>query len=133
MSDNPVGRPSVMNQETLLKLNEAFALGCSDEEACYVAGIGKTALYKYQQDHPEFTEHKAALKERPVYLARQSVINGFEKNAELALKYLERKKKDEFSLRTDITTNGKDLPAPILGGISAVHTNDSAPQTPEAE
>lgn len=31
----------------------------------------------------------------------------------------------------DITTNGKDLPTPILGGMS-VHRNNSSQETPEA-
>ncbi len=98
---NDVGRPTVMTDEVLRKLKEAFAFGCTDEEACYYAEIGKTALYDYQNEHPEFTEQKEALKQRPILLARQEVINGLKGNPELALKFLERKKKDEFSLRKE--------------------------------
>ena len=47
-------------------------------------------------------------KENPFLLARTAIVNGFsDKNGgDLALKFMERKKKDEFSLRTELT--GKD-------------------------
>lgn len=101
-----VGRPTIMTDLTLQKLKEAFAFGCTDEEACYYAEIGKSTLYNYQNDNPEFLEQKEALKQRPILLARQEVINGIKGNPELALKFLERKKKDEFSLRSEVT--GRD-------------------------
>ena len=106
MSKNNAGRPTIMTDLTLKKLNEAFAFGCTDEEACYYAEISKQTLYNYQKDHPEFVDQKEALKQRPILLARQEVINGIKGNPELALKFLERKKKDEFSLRSEFT--GKD-------------------------
>lgn len=105
-----VGRPTIMTDLTLQKLKEAFAFGCTDEEACYYAEIGKSTLYNYQNDNPEFLEQKEALKQRPILLARQEVIKGLTGNPELALKFLERKKKDEFSLRSEITgKDGKDI------------------------
>lgn len=100
-----VGRPTLMTENTLQKLEEAFLLGCTDEEACFYADIGKSTLYNYQNDHPEFVERKEQLKNNPIFLARKSVIEGFS-NHELALKFLERKKKDEFSLRQELV--GKD-------------------------
>jgi len=106
MKKSNAGRPTIMTDLTLKKLNEAFAFGCTDEEACYYAEISKQTLYNYQKDHPEFVDQKEALKQRPILLARQEVIKGLEGNPELALKFLERKKKDEFSLRSEFT--GKD-------------------------
>lgn len=100
------GRPPKMVDTTVKKLEEAFSLGCSDLEACVLAGISKQTLYNYQKDHPEFIDRKELLKETPILLARTSVINGLQENPDLALKYLERKKKDEFSLRNELT--GKD-------------------------
>lgn len=38
--------------------------------------------------------------------ARKSVVNALTKDPDLALKYLERKKKDEFSLRSEHTGGG---------------------------
>ena len=99
------GRPTVVNDEVLLKLEEAFALGCTDLEACFYADIGTSTLYKYQEKNPEFAERKAALKEKPVLQARQSVISNMKEDGNLALKYLERKKKDEFSLKSEVDLN----------------------------
>lgn len=100
------GRPSAFTPELLNKLEEAFKIGCTDEEACLNADISTTALYNYQNRHPEFVERKERLKQRPFWLARKSVVDRLARDPELALKYLERKKKDEFSTRQE--TTGKD-------------------------
>lgn len=91
---NPVGRPSVMTDEVLRKLEEAFAFGASDLEACFYADISKTALYEYQSKHPEFTERKEKLKERPILLARQKVVKELTTDVKNAQWYLERKSPD---------------------------------------
>lgn len=91
------GRPTVMTPETINKLEEAFALGCTDREACLFAGITPPTLYDYQKLNPDFLTRKELLKENPVLLARTSVVNGLSGDPDLALKFLERKKKDEFS------------------------------------
>lgn len=80
------------------KLEEAFAWGCSDEEACLYAGISTSALYEYQHIDELFLERKQLLKLRPVLIARKSVVEGLEKNPILAYKYL--LKKHESSLET---------------------------------
>lgn len=106
---NPIGRPTKMDETTVNKLKEAFALGCTDEEACYYAEISKQTLYNYQDNHPDFLDQKQRLKERPVFLARKTVVDGVQSDKDLALKFLERKKKDEFSLKqeTDNTVHGE--------------------------
>ena len=76
--ENGRGRPSVITPEVIRKLEEAFMLGCSDLEACFAADISKTALYDYQQANPDFAERKAALKERPVKLARKVIVKALE-------------------------------------------------------
>lgn len=91
-----------MTDEALRKLEEAFALGCTDIEACLYANISKTALYDYQKEHPEFAERKEELKEHPVLKARTTVVRNLDK-PEMALKYLERKKKKEFSPTMEMT------------------------------
>ena len=97
----PVGRPTVMVEETVKKLEEAFAFGASDEEACFYADISKQTLYDYQKKVPEFIDRKEALKQRPILLARKTVVENLSKDADLSLKFLERKKKDEFSVKIE--------------------------------
>jgi hypothetical protein len=98
---HPGGRPTKMTDETVKKLEEAFLLGCSDLEACFYAEISKQTLYNYQDKFPKFVDRKEQLKQNPFLIARKSVIEGMEEDPKLALAYLERKKKGEFSLRTE--------------------------------
>lgn len=117
-----------MTKEVLAKLEEAFAWGCTDREACLWADIADKTLYLYQEKHPEFIQRKEALKETPVLLARKTVVNGIKKgDRTLSLAYLDRKKKDEFSTKVEQDLRVKELPKPILGGTSQadVHSDDS--------
>lgn len=106
-----VGRPTVMTPDVVNKLEQAFSLGATDVEACFYAGISKQTLYDYQAKYPEFTDRKAALKDKLVLKARQVVASAMEDgDKQTAQWYLERKKKDEFSIKTvnDIQPLGKD-------------------------
>jgi len=104
-----MARPTKMTPDILEKLRHAFDIGATDEEACTSAEISTTTLYNYQIAHPEFLEEKTSRKEKPILRARQVVVDSLEdpKNAQW---FLERKKKDEFSLRSEVTgKDGKDL------------------------
>ncbi|MGM5483256.1 MAG: hypothetical protein ACQESF_07370, partial [Nanobdellota archaeon] len=102
---------------TIKKLEEVFAIGGSDREACFYANISMQTLYNHQKENPKFLERKTALKEKPVLRARQEVVKGLSNNPEFSLKYLERKRKREFSPRSEIT--GKDG-EPVLNDIRVI-------------
>ena len=104
----PAGRPTKMTKTLLAKLEEAFAFGCSDEEACLYADIQPSTMYRYQEDHPEFKERKARLKQNPILEARKSVITGMKDNPRLALDFLKARKSDEFSERKQLDHQGAD-------------------------
>ena len=97
------GRPTVVTESVLQKLEEAFSIGCSDREACVYANISERTLYYYQDSNPDFLQRKQLLKEKVVLLARQTVAkaiqNGDEKSAQWLL---ERKKRKEFAVRTQM-------------------------------
>lgn len=95
------GRPTVFTKEVMDKLDEAFSWGCTDAEAALHANITFDALQKHCYRHPDFVHRRNQLKETPNIRARQSVLMGFADNPDLALKYLERKKKDEFSTKQE--------------------------------
>ena len=97
-----------MTEDTISKLCEAFALGCTDREAALFADISPSVLYRYQEAHPEFKERKQALKERPVLKARAAVVDALQSDNEkeralMARWYLEHKKADEFNTRQEVT------------------------------
>lgn len=83
------------------KLRKAFSWGCKDEEACNVAGIPHQSYKSWEKVHPEFKTEKEQLQLNPIAVARETLLAGLGENPELALKYLERVKRDEFSLRTE--------------------------------
>jgi hypothetical protein len=125
-----VGRPTVITGEVLRKLEEAFAMGCTDLEACLYADISKTALYEHQQRHPEFAERKEKLKETPILLARTTVIKNL-RNPQSAQWYLERKKKNEFAQRNEFT-GPEGQPIPILAAMN-VSTHNSNQENSEPQ
>ena len=97
-------------KDVLSKLEEAFAQGCTDEEACIYADISLSALYRYEEEHLEFRERKQLLKQKPILLARTEVVKGIEGDKEFALKFLERRKKSEFAPHsTSIVDDGKGI------------------------
>lgn len=102
------GRPTLMTEVTLKKLEEVFAIGGTDQEACFYADISHQTLYNYQHEHPEFIERKEALKERPILKARQTVVKALE-NPRDAQWYLSKKKKLEFGDNLDLTSDGEKL------------------------
>lgn len=107
--DKP-GKPTKMTPETIAKLEEIFALGGTDTEATFYAGINLETLYAYQRKNPDYVKRKEALKETPVLKARRLVVNSLSTNLSAAQWYLEKKKKDEFSSRQELTgKDGKDL------------------------
>lgn len=104
-----MARPTIFTPEVLQKLEQAFALDCTDEEACFYADISPSSLYAYQARKPKFLERKQALRLQPILKARMELVRGLGGNPELSLKYLERKRRDEFSpkqiseIKTDMT------------------------------
>lgn len=113
-----VGRPTEMTKETLLKLESMFSIGASDLEACLMADISPSTLYNFQKQHPEFLERKQMLKEKLVLKARTVIADALNRKDENTAKwYLERKKKNEFGTRQEIT--GADG-----GSVSVEHSFD---------
>ena len=106
-----VGRPTKLTQEVVDKLAYAFSIGATVGEACFYSDISRDAYYNWVKSNPKLNDRFQQLKERPVFEARESVIKAFKRDPNLALKYLERKAKAEFSLRTetDLTTKGESI------------------------
>lgn len=110
-----VGRPTVMTKDVIAKLEQAFALDCTVSEALFYAGIKPDAYYDFIKKNPEYGETFASLRNRPVLLARQTVVNKLSENYSNAIDYLSRKAKKEFSLRTEVTgADGEALNKSIL-------------------
>lgn len=96
------GRPTVITADVVAKLEQAFAIDCTVEEACSYADISRDAFYDYLKRNPTFSDRIARLRERPVLAARQTVVKALAQ-PQHAQWYLQRKRKTEFSERTEVT------------------------------
>lgn len=97
-----VGRPTVMTESVLDKLELLFSLGATDEIACKIANINPATMYNYQQEHPEFVERKEMLKNMPTWQAKANVVEKIMAgDIQQSTWWLERKAKDEFSTRSE--------------------------------
>lgn len=96
------GRPEAVTPDVVKKLEEAFAIGCTDIEACIYADISRATYYSWEKRNPEFIARKEELKDRPVMKARNTLVKALI-DPHYAVEYLKRKKKKEFSERQEVT------------------------------
>lgn len=69
-------------------------------------GIAEQTLYNYCKGHKEFLGRKELLKEQPKIKAKMNIVKNINKEDKDTSKwYLERKSKDEFSLKQELDTN----------------------------
>lgn len=101
------GRPTVVSQEVVRKLEDAFCYDSTVEEACLLAGIGKSTYYAFVKDQPAFSERVDELRQAPYLVIRRKVIQVSEHDADMGLKFLERKLKMEFSTRAEVSHSGE--------------------------
>ena len=97
-----------LTPETVKKLEEVFAIDGTVEEACFYAEIRKQTYYNWIKEFPEMAERFDALRQRPFLKARQTIVKALD-DPNHAFKYLERKKKKEFGVNMDITSEGEKI------------------------
>lgn len=101
----PRGRPTVLTDEALRKIEEVAALGGTVREMALYAGIHHDTIYARMKEDKAFSDRIEALQETPVLKARRTFVAALEKPF-YAVEYLKRKRRDEFAERQELT--GKD-------------------------
>lgn len=96
-----------LTPDTIRKLEEAFAIDASVLEACFYADISHDTYYRWIKENPELSDKFERLREKPVLTARQTVVKAISTDSDMAMKYLERKKKLEFSTRQEVDVKGE--------------------------
>jgi hypothetical protein len=84
------------------KLITAYKNGHDDVESRIYAGISRFQLDYFMEIHPEFSTIKEDLRETANLLARSSVVTQMKSDGNLAFKWLERKKSNEFGPKNNI-------------------------------
>ena len=98
-----------LDRSKVQRLIDAFKIGSTDEEACLYAGININTFKYFITLHPEFSPIKQQLKQYPLLVARRTVVGALEKDPNIAMQYLTKKKKDEFGNNLDVTSGGQQI------------------------
>jgi len=88
------------------RLISAFKIDSSVMEACVYAGITLDQYKYFCQVHAQFSTIKQLCSELPCLQARQEVVKGIKDDKEFSLKYLERKRKNEFAVKQYVEQEG---------------------------
>lgn len=112
------GRKSALDDANTRALFLVAASFDMNTTACAAyAGISTQAYYNYIDAHPEFLDEVERNKQLPYQRAVQTVVEAIDKDPKIALAYLERRAKKEFSPRTEVT--GADGKA-FIGGLAGL-------------
>lgn len=60
--DRRLGRPPALNEKCVRKLEEAFCMGFNTRQACQIAKVSRSTLYKYFWENPTFQTHIESIK-----------------------------------------------------------------------
>lgn len=102
------GRPTIMTPAVVSKLELGFMKGLNVTECCRYAEIGRNCFYEYLEKHPEFKDRIEELQSSPSTRAKLNVVEAIENgDTDLSKWWLERKNRDEFSTKQDISADVK--------------------------
>jgi hypothetical protein len=97
---NQTGRPTVMTDETVQKLEQALQDGFSVERACYLSGVGRSTFYDHSNGNPDFADKMYLAQEWATERAKQVTIQAIDGgNVKAAQWWLERKAHQEFGAK----------------------------------
>ena len=129
---HPGGRPTLYSQELANEICSQLAFGKSLRRVCEADDMpeGRT-VWRWLTEKPEFSQQYARAKEEAADALADDIQNIADKTltgeydpqasrvAIDAYKWTASKlKPKKYGDKLDMTTNGKDLPSPILGGLT---------------
>jgi hypothetical protein len=113
MAVNEDGKYTKLTDETIKRLEEAFAMDCPVTEACLFANITTPTYYAWIKKNPSLELRFNALRETPFLVARNTINKAIKENPQYAFEYMKRKKKKEFGDAVDLTSDGEKI-QPVL-------------------
>ena len=114
------------------RMEEAASVDSSIAELCFHADISKQTYYNWIKKDKHLFDRLEALREKPCLQARLTICKAMrDGNADTSLKYLERKRKSEFSPRSEVTgPDGAPLPVPTVHVYLPHNSRDPIPPAP---
>lgn len=108
---NKGGRPSERTKAVVAKLEAAFQNGMNITQACRYAKIDRVTYYRWLDADEEFSNKMDEAQEFLIVKAKQVLAELIQAGDDKTAKYwLDRKAKDEFASRTELTgAEGSEL------------------------
>ena len=104
--ENKGGRPTVMTEAIVGKLEYGFMKGLNVTECCHYADISRTAFYDYLDKNPEFANRIEELRSYTSAKAKLNITEAIEEgDRDLSKWWLERRNRDEFSTKQEIAAD----------------------------
>lgn len=98
-----------MTEETVSKIEYGFMKGLNVTECCHYADISRQAFYDYLEKNPDFSDRIEELKSSPSTRAKLNVVEAIEAgDTEISKWWLERRNKEEFSIKQEIQSDVKE-------------------------
>ena len=104
---NAGGRPSVMTKEVLEKLEWAFTIDATVEQACEYAGICPKTVYNYDAANPGFLQKIKGWQGRLGLRAKAVVATGIEQGDKNMAKWYLEKRDEDYKNQQKIELSGQ--------------------------
>ena len=105
---NRVGRPTVMTNDVIAKLELAYTAGANNTQACDFAGISQDAFYDYIKKYPEFSDKIERWTQRLKLGAKMNVKNAIDDGDKDMSKWYLEKTDNGFNPKQKQELTGKD-------------------------
>lgn len=160
MAKHAGGRPTKYDPKLSPLVEALCEFGATDQELADVLEIDVGTLYRWKNNYPEFCKVLKVGKEQADNRVERSLYsraNGYEHDdvdikvidgkivktklrkyyppdTTAGIFWLKNRRRDDWRDQSNIdhTTKGKELPTPILGGVSAIPVDNSNTETPTA-
>ena len=111
MAKRKVGKPTIRTEEVVRKLEQAAEIDCNISEMCFHADISRETYYQWIKKDKKFADRIERIRKKPFVNAKLTLQKAIAKgDADMALKFLERRSKEEYSPRQEVSAsvNTKD-------------------------
>lgn len=126
------GRPTVMTEKVIAKIEEELKNGATLKQACFLANIGYRTVYNYFDEFPEFKERCELLQQLPNYLARKNIVTKITDGDLNESRYWLDRKDREFKPKQDLTTDDEKIQPVLVKFIEADENNRDTNRIQEA-
>ena len=120
---NLAGRPTVMTEPVVSKLEVAFCVGASVTEACLVAGISRESYYVFVRENPDYSDRFKQLQQKTILAAKKRIADAIEDGDTATARWLlERRCKEEYGQhhKLQIESKAPETPEEVVTKLNAL-------------